>query len=161
MGEPPRLSEIRIPWGTSVVYFVTMCVKGRQRVLANIPVFEAIKASVKDLKKWQVISGVGMPDHIHFVVTPAEDRSLSAGDFSTGFKRLFRKTFAAQTWEWQNGCFDRLLRSNESRQKKWTYVEQNPVRAGLVQNVRDWPYYLGSVAEQGSWQLPLQGESKR
>jgi len=89
-----------------------------------------------------------MPDHIHFVVEPREDRGLPVSDFSMGFKRVLRRAMPEQLWEWQNECFDRLLRSDESFHNKWIYVEQNPVRAGLVPEVADWPYYLGSIAEQ-------------
>ena len=84
-----------------------------------------------------------MPDHAHLVITPAADRGLSAGDFATGFKRLLRKKLGNQEWAWQRGCFDRLLRSIERVQQKWFYLEQNPVRAGLVKRVQDWPYYFG------------------
>ena len=35
-------------------------------------------------------------------------------------------------WRWQEGCFDRLLRSNELLSEKWEYLRQNPIRAGLA-----------------------------
>jgi hypothetical protein len=41
---------------------------------------------------------------------------------------------------WQADYFDRYLRSSESYSQKWDYVEQNPVRAGLVERFEDWPY---------------------
>jgi putative transposase len=41
---------------------------------------------------------------------------------------------------WQAEYFDRFLRSGESYSEKWEYVEQNPVRAGLVANAVDWPF---------------------
>jgi hypothetical protein len=44
------------------------------------------------------------------------------------------------SWKWQPGCFDRLLRSGDSLHEKWLYVQENPVRAGLVQHWEDWPY---------------------
>ena len=40
----------------------------------------------------------------------------------------------------QKGFFDHLLRDGESYAEKWAYVEQNPVRAGLVKTVLEWPY---------------------
>ncbi len=42
MAEPPRLSAIRLPWENSIIYFVTICVKDRRKVLATPAVFEAI-----------------------------------------------------------------------------------------------------------------------
>ena len=41
---------------------------------------------------------------------------------------------------WQADYFDRYLRSTESYSEKWHYVEQNAVRAGLVETVEAWPY---------------------
>jgi REP-associated tyrosine transposase len=142
MGEPPRLSPIQLPWEKSVTYFVTLCVKDRRQVLANPKVFEAIKVTVTQLRRWRVLAGVIMPDHAHWMVSPNEDRDLSVGDFATGFKRMLRKMLVSQHWEWQRGCFDRLLRSDENLWSKWIYVQDNPVRQGLVQKWEDWPYYL-------------------
>ncbi len=145
MGQPPRLSEIQLPWEKSIIYFVTMCVKDRRSVLANARVFEAIKTTVDQLRRWRVLAGVIMPDHAHWIVSPIEDRGLSVGDFSTGFKRVLRKTLVTQKWEWQRGCFDRLLRSDENLHSKWIYIQHNPVRDGLVQRAQDWPYYLDFI----------------
>jgi hypothetical protein len=41
---------------------------------------------------------------------------------------------------WQPGFFDHLLRNDESYNRKWEYVRENPVRAGLVSGADDWPY---------------------
>jgi REP element-mobilizing transposase RayT len=158
MGEPPRLREIQLPWEKSIVYFVTLCVKDRRKVLANSKTFAAIKATIAQLQRWHVLAAVIMPDHAHFIVSPVEHRELAVSDFSTGFKRVLRKTLRSQHWEWQRGCFDRLLRSDENLSSKWIYVQDNPVRHGLVQKAEDWPYYLDFINVKGSWQLPLQGE---
>jgi len=149
MAEPPRLPAILLPWEKSIIYFVTMCVKGRRRVLANPEVFDAIKTTIAQLEKWNVLAGVVMPDHVHWVVSPVQDRDLSIGDFSHGFKRLLRKSLGSQPWKWQRGCFDRLLRSDENLWSRWIYVKDNPVRHGLVQKADDWPYYLDFINEQG------------
>jgi len=159
MGEPPRLPAIYLAWDKSVIYFVTICVKERKQVLANAKTFDAIGRTIARLQKWQILAGVIMPDHIHWIVAPVEDRDLSIGDFATGFKRLLRKKLGAQSWEWQRGCFDRLLRSDENLGSKWIYVQDNPVRAGLVRRAEDWPYYIDLINKEGSWQLPLQAEN--
>lgn len=119
-------------------------------MLANPKVFAAIKSSLAQLRRWDVLAAVVMPDHLHVIVSAIEDRELSVGDFATGFKRVLRKTLGAQRWEWQRGCFDRLLRSDENLQSKWIYVQDNPVRQGLVQRWEDWPYYLGFINKTGS-----------
>src|SRR5207249_5776974 len=141
----------------SIIYFVTMCVKDRRKVLAMPKVFEATKSAIGQLKKWRVLAGVIMPDHVHWVISPVEDRELSVGDFSHGIKRTLRKWLGVQSWEWQRGCFDRLLRSDENLWSKWIYLKDNPVRPGLVQSANDWPYCLDFINESfegGSCQLP-------
>src|SRR6478752_2513266 len=158
MAEPPRLTAMVVPWEKSIIYFVTVCVKDRRKVLATPEVFEAIKTAVPQLQKWHVLAGVVMPDHVHWVVAPAQDRDLTVGDFSHGFKRVLPKRLGLQRWEWQRGCFDRLLRSDENLRSKWIYMKDNPVRHGFVQKADDWPYYLDFINEPhpGSCQLPLQ-----
>lgn len=149
MAEPPRLSEIQLPWEKSIIYFVTLCVKDRHKVLANAAVFDAAKSVIQQLRRWQVLAAVFMPDHAHFIVSPTEDRELSVGDFAAGFKRLLRKSIPSQPWEWQRGCFDRLLRSDGNVEDKWIYVQDNPVRAGPVQRAEDWPFYLDFINDAG------------
>lgn len=136
-----------------------MCVKDRRKVLATPEVFEGIKTAIPQLKKWHVLAGVIMPDHLHSFVSPVEDRELSVGDFSHGLKRTLRKRLGSQSWEWQRGCFDRLLRSDENLWSKWIYVKDNPVRHGFVRVADDWPYYFDFIKElpnRGSCQLSLQ-----
>ena len=89
--------------------------------------------------RMNVLSAVLMPDHLHFIVAPAKDRETRVGNVSAAIKRWMREEMKA-TWQWQPGCFDRLLRSGESLRDKWLYVEENPVRAGLVSRWQDWPY---------------------
>jgi REP element-mobilizing transposase RayT len=118
MAEPPRLSEITLPDEKSIIYFVTLWVKDRRKVLANARVFGAIKTAIEQLRRWNRLAAVIMPDHAHFIVGPREQRGLSVGDFATGLKRLVRRSLGSQSWEWQRGCFDHLLRSDENLESK-------------------------------------------
>ena len=149
MAEPPRLHPILLPWEKSIIYFVTLCVDERRKVLANERTFEAIKRTILQLKRWQTLACMIMPEHTHWIVAPREDRDLSIADFSNGLKRILRKELGSQSWKWQRGCFDRLLRSDENLSSKWIYVQDNPVRAGLVQKSEDWPFYLDFVNISG------------
>src|SRR6184192_1080413 len=58
----------------------------------------------------------------------------SSGQGREFFRRL--KTVdsrgSACLWKWQPGCFDRLLRSDEPLHEKWSYLQENPVRPGLL-----------------------------
>jgi REP element-mobilizing transposase RayT len=134
-------------------------VRDRRKVIATLEVFEAIETAILQLQKWDLLAGVVMPDHVHWVGSAVEDRALSGGDFSHGFKRTLRNYLDPQSWEWQRGCFARLLRSDENLWSKWIYVKDNPLRNGFVHAADDWSYYLDCINElpyRGSFQLPLQ-----
>ena|ERR1700736_3197107 len=141
MAHPPRI-PVWLGWEQSVIYLLTLCVEQRRTVLANQPALDAVKIAAKRLKHWKVSAAVLMPDHLHAIVTPVTDRDANVGNCSGGLKRWIREELNA-SWEWQPGCFDRLLRSDESLQEKWIYLQNNPVRAGLVSRWEDWPYRIG------------------
>ncbi len=138
MGHPPRI-PLWLPWEQSVIYFVTICVANRKRVLANPEAFDAFKTAAARLRDWTVLAAILMPDHLHLIASPIEDREAEVGNLSAAIKRWMRQELNA-SWQWQRGSFDRLLRRHESLEEKWLYVEENPVRAGLVSRWDDWPY---------------------
>ena len=110
-------------------------------MLANDEVFAAFGEAITQLASWSVIAAVVMPDHVHLLAEPAE-RDLWPGQLSAAIKRRIRRAVGAQ-WQWQPGCFDRLLRRDEPAQDKWSYLRENLVREGLVGRWEDWPYRLG------------------
>src|ERR1700760_1855285 len=130
MGHPPRI-PVWLPWETSVVYFVTICTTDRKPVLANSTVFRAFKVAASKLRDWRVLAAILMPDHVHVIAVPTNNREAKLGNFSAALKRWMREELNA-SWKWQSGCFDRLVRSGESLHDKWVYIRENPVRAGLV-----------------------------
>ena len=123
------------------MYFLTFCVAGRERALANQEGFAAFQSAIARLTDWNVIAAVLMPDHIHLLIAP-NDREAAVGNASGAMKRWMRQELNA-AWQCQPGSFDRLLRSDESAEEKWQYIRENPVRAGLVEKWQEWPYGVG------------------
>jgi REP element-mobilizing transposase RayT len=128
--------------GSKCDLFVTICVANRERVLANETAFNAFKVAIGKVKNWRALAAMLMPDHLHVIAAPTQNRNATLGNFSAALKRWMRQELNA-SWNWQSGCFDRLLRSDESLHDKWLYVQENPVRAGLVKHWRDWRYQIG------------------
>lgn len=146
MAHPPRI-PVLLPLEMSVVYFITLCVDKRQRVLANTAAMKSFLSAVAKLEgKWHIHSAVLMPDHLHVIAIPFK-RDARVGNLSGALKRWIRQDLRAE-WQWQPGCFDHLLRSGEYADAKWEYIRENPVRLGLVKDWKDWPYYLGIDPEQ-------------
>jgi len=86
---------------------------------------------------------VVMPDHVHFFCKPTHD-AIQLSKFMQHWKQWTSKRIKSELQfddsVWQEEFFDHLLRSHESYSEKWNYVEQNPVRAGLVDTASGWPY---------------------
>ena len=127
-----------LPWESDVIYFVTLCVRLRQRVPANRSFFDVLKQAFLEAQRWNLLAAVVMPDHVHAIISPV-DRERSPTDFSRFVKRRITVTLRP-SWTWQEGCFDHLLRSDESFNAKLLYVLLNPVRARLVKRWQDWEY---------------------
>jgi putative transposase len=80
-----------------------------------------------------------MPDHCHLVCEPSPGTDIVT--FVGGFKSLSRR-FANQAGApgpiWQRSFFDHFLRREEQLEDVARYVLENPIRAGLVE---DWRQY--------------------
>jgi len=125
---------------------MTLCVEGRKPVLANAEAWKMCISSFGRLDRWTILAALAMPDHLHVLASPHE-RDASVGEFLKWFKRWFNEDYRKlggpfPNWKWQESGFDRLLRSDESTYQKWLYIQNNPVRGGLVTDPDDWPYQL-------------------
>ncbi|HPA20212.1 MAG TPA: hypothetical protein PLU30_20855 [Verrucomicrobiae bacterium] len=145
MARPPRV-PVWLPWDQPVIYFVTLGVAGRRRVLHNAGAWDACRHTLDLLDRWQTLACTFMPDHGHFLVAPVWNRDEPLGQWMKWSKRWFRESNPHE-WEWQEGGFDRLLRGFESAEEKWRYIRENPVRAGLVSHWSEWPYSFGFGTE--------------
>ena len=142
MARPPRIPN-RLPRNHATIYFLTLCVQDRLPVLANDLCWKACLEALERLDKWQIIATLMMPDHIHILASP-RDRESSVSNLSKWFKRWFNQGIEP-SWKWQPGIFDRLLRNDRMANEKWLYIQENPVRRGLVKHAADWPYKMMNV----------------
>lgn len=74
---------------------------------------------------------VVMPDHIHWLF------SLQSGDI--GIKGSTSHQAGRRLW--QKGFHDRAIRKEADLRPVARYVIANPLRAGLVTSIRDYPYW--------------------
>ena len=82
-----------------------------------------------------------MPDHVHLFLRGSPNFRL--GGWIGALKQALAKAANLSRGEaqmWEEGFFDHILRTNESYSQKWSYVRDNPVRAGLVKSAVEWPY---------------------
>ena len=128
------------------IVFFTACTSQRRKILASVKCEEIlceIWQRSADCDGWWVGHYILMPDHVHFFARPAIDARPMA-DWVQMWKsvssRQIAVALAIDPPIWQTDYFDRYLRSSESYSEKWQYVEQNAVRAGLVETTEAWPY---------------------
>ncbi len=137
------------------VYVITAVTRGRVprfadlwcgRILVNAMRNHAAKGDVESL------AFVVMPDHLHWLVSLTGNLGLS--DLMRSVKGYSSHclhshhgrnaavaTFPARGPVWQEGYHDHSLRDEEDVRMVARYVVMNPVRAGLVSNIWNYPLW--------------------
>jgi REP element-mobilizing transposase RayT len=148
-----RLTRLDTVFTEAPVYFITACTEKRRHLLADDETHDVFYKFCHQARDLGVLVGryVLLPDHLHlFVCIPPGAVGLSM--WMKSLKNTLSKHWRGRGIEaphWQKGFFDHLIRSSESHAEKWKYVRENPVRAGLVADARDWPY-AGAI-QPDSW----------
>ena len=131
------------PWVDAAAsdFFITICCKRREtNQLCLTGIGEALLDSAKfyrERQKWFPWLFLLMPDHVHMIVASGQGRSVET--VLAGWKRF---TATKYRIAWQQGFFEHRLRRNESADEKAQYIRQNSIRAGLVNEVEEWPFLL-------------------
>ena len=88
------------------------------------------------------LAWVLMPDHLHWLI---ELKGTTPGTLMRRFKSrsslALHKAGVEHDPVWQPGYQDRALRREESIVHVARYIVANPLRAGLVRTVRDYPHW--------------------
>jgi REP element-mobilizing transposase RayT len=122
------------------VYLLTMVTHNRQAVFAE---FEAARCLIRTLSaedrlgRASTWAYVVMPDHLHWLMRLGEQVDL--GRCVQGVKSLVSRELGQPIW--QPGFHDRAMRKNEDLQALARYIVTNPLRAGLVKRVGDYPHW--------------------
>ena len=103
-------------------------------------------------KLYTLYACVVMSNHVHIILQPEE---MSEGTYhsltriihsiksysANGIQGLGQKTGNI----WQNGNYDRIIRTDSDFLEKMNYLIYNPVKAGMVANPEDyqWLYFQG------------------
>jgi len=92
--------------------------------------------------KFIVHDFVVMPDHLHVILTVDESTAIekAAQLIKGGFSYRARKELGYQGEVWQPGFTEVRIASKSSFLQHRTYVDQNPVKAGLADSPEKYPY---------------------
>nr|WP_244444092.1 transposase [Arenimonas donghaensis] len=103
-------------------------------------------AAIASPSQWtgsELMAWVLMPDHWHgLLVLGTESRLGQTLQRAKGSSaRLFNKRLGRRGSVWGAGFHDRALRSHENLRAAARYLVANPLRAGLVERVGDYPFW--------------------
>jgi putative transposase len=135
--------------GEPTIVFATVCTKDKRGWLATPDCHDLLRQVWREAAAWRVGKYVIMPDHIHLFASPAQEDgnvAVSLEKWMAYWKSLFSRRKGDPNCRWQKSHWDRRLRKSESYAEKWEYVQNNPVRHGLVERAEDWPFQ-GEVFE--------------
>ena len=97
---------------------------------------EAAKVSVM----WEIAAYVVMPNHAHLLVTPRVTARQWLGPLK-GFTAHETNRMLERTGPfWQDESYDHLVRDEPEFWRIRNYIEQNPVKAGLVALPEQYPW---------------------
>ena len=128
------------------IYLVTTTTEDRRPWFADAEIAMAVARQTLDpliVLDARMPSWVLMPDHLHALVELGKRHDLSRVVQHLK-SRLAAAANEAIGWRgrlWQRGFHDRALRADEDLRTAARYIVANPVRAGLVEHVGDYPYW--------------------
>ena len=122
----------------------------RQPAIADL-VVEAIQYNSHTLRHYDWHAFVVMPNHIHLLVTPA----VALPKLTKSLKGITAKranALLALTGRpfWQEESYDHVVRQEREFNKIRRYIEENPVRAGLVKEASQYRWSSAGWATGGS-----------
>lgn len=132
-----RKGRVSIP---GQIYLITTVTQYRNPVFTD---FRAARLLVQTLIAEQrrmtadTLAYVVMPDHLHWLLTLGQSKSLSQ------VVQAVKASSAKQIGHpiWQAGFHDHAVRQEEDIKNLARYIIANPLRAGLVERIGDYPYW--------------------
>jgi len=128
-------------------YFLTFCTHGRRPYFTSGATVDLVLEQFRRAATAQhmaILAWCFMPDHLHVLVEGTRDTSSLLAFVRVAKQRagfLFSRRAGSRLW--QRHGYERVLRKDEDLFSVAAYIVANPVRAGLVRNVREYAF-LGS-----------------
>jgi len=127
-------------------------------------VVDSILHCADPLRKYEIHAFVVMANHVHLLVTPLITvpeltRSLKAFT-ARKINELLERTDEPL---WQEETYDHWVRDDREFERIRSYIEDNPVRAGLVATPEDYPWSSCTAVlanRQRHWSAALRGRQE-
>lgn len=128
------------------VYLVTATTIDRQKLFVNFHAGCAAASCFEDarlLGDATMLAWVLMPDHVHWLLQLGErdDLSTVTNRLKSASARHANRILCKTGTVWAKAFHDHALRSEDDLQDVARYVVTNPLRAGLVKRIGDYPFW--------------------
>jgi REP element-mobilizing transposase RayT len=99
-----------------------------------------------DGERYRLLAWCVMPNHVHVVVETLQGHPLSGivKSWKSFISRQANASLGRTGTFWEADYFDRYMRNEDHLMRTIEYVENNPVKAGLVDKAVDWPWSSAS-----------------
>jgi putative transposase len=120
--------------------------------LKDPPIAEAVIAAIHHgqsaLGFFDLLAFVVMANHVHLLITPRVPVARITKGIKGGSARRANSILGRVGARfWQEESFDHWIRNASERERIHSYIEHNPVVAGLVKSPADWPWSSATVLE--------------
>lgn len=128
------------------VYHVTTCTDARRPLFQDFPCGRLLVAEMRQLSDQGVLLSVAwvlMPDHLHWLFQLQERLTLAQAIKQLKARSAIRINglLGRQGPVWQRDYYDHAIRRDEDLRAVARYIIANPLRAGLVQHIGDYPLW--------------------
>ena len=97
-----------------------------------------------DGERYRLLAWCVMPNHVHVVIEQIADLAGTVRRWKSWTAREINRVTSRTGPLWYREYFDRYARNPEQVDRMIHYVEMNPVAAGLVGDIGDWPWSSAS-----------------
>ncbi len=134
----------------------TLCIKSRKQYFTNGSVFRIFEKMLLDeLISFDCFAFIYlfMPDHVHLVLGGNNSNS-NVKKCLEMFKQKSGYYLSKNTdgIKWQKDYYDHILRSEENLEIQLKYIFNNPVRAGIVDYWKKYPYKGSTIYNLLEWE---------
>ncbi|MBG0787654.1 MAG: transposase [Anaerolineaceae bacterium] len=167
----PEYRRVHLKGG---IYFITIVTYNRQPLFRNNTARQILHDAWEDVAKRFPFSTVAvclLPEHIHTLIQCPEtdsDYPMRIREikrlFTAGYKQRFglpevgtsSRASKNEAAVWQRRYWEHTIRDKNDLDRHMDYIHYNPVKHGLVQNVRDWEWssfhrYVRMGWYDGNW----------
>lgn len=134
------------------IYLVTSVTHHRQTIFTDFFLGRIVVNAMRYQHRQKNVSSLAfviMPDHFHWLFALQNNSKLAdimryvKGRSASKIQQIRRNRNENEKNQvlWQKGYYDHAMRKEEDIQKMARYIVANPLRAGIVNNIADYPLW--------------------